>query len=121
MRGRTGQSPSLASAGRWVAAGKCSGLPRRLESGVRAVAEYRAGGVFAATEVDGLRFGGLKFDRGVVSYFVAAIAKRLVGAQSAGTPEVAFAGFDLDGIRAHLGNLGFGHGLIIAERAAMAR
>jgi hypothetical protein len=41
---------------------------------------------------------------------VAAVAKWLVGAQAAGTPEVAFAGFQLDGIRAFLSDLRFRHG-----------
>jgi hypothetical protein len=76
---------------------------------VGSVAEDGVGGVLAPTEIDGLGLGCLKFDRCAVGDLVAAVAKRLVGAEAAGTPEVAFAGFHLDGIRAFLSNFRFGH------------
>jgi hypothetical protein len=40
---------------------------------------------------------------------VASIAKRLIGAASAGAPEVGFSCFDGDGIRAFLGDDWIGH------------
>jgi hypothetical protein len=93
-----------------MAQGSIDGL--RLERGVGAVAEDGVGGVLASTEIDSLGLGCLKFDRCAVGCFVAAVAKGLVGAEAAGTPEVAFAGFQFDGIRAFLSNFRFRHGEI---------
>jgi hypothetical protein len=45
----------------------------------------------------------------VIGGFVTAIAKGLVGAQAAGTPEVALAGFEFHRIRTFLSNFRFGH------------
>jgi hypothetical protein len=41
---------------------------------------------------------------------VAAVAEGLAGAQAAGAPEIALAGFDIDGIGTLLGNGWFWHG-----------
>jgi hypothetical protein len=48
----------------------------------------------------------------MVGDLVAAVAKGLVGAQAAGTPEVALAGLQFHGIRASLSNFRFRHGEI---------
>lgn len=94
----------------------CCGARARLEAGVAAVAKDRSGGVLAATEVDGLGFSGFELDRGVIGGLVAAVAEGLVGAQAAGTPVVAFAGFHLDGIRTFLSNFRFGHEVLLIGR-----
>ena len=90
------------------------GHPRgeeRLESEalVAAVANYRGLGVLAAAEIDGRGFGGFEPHRSEISALVAAVAEGLVGAQAAGAPEVAFAGFHGDGVGASLGNGRFRH------------
>ena len=83
---------------------------RDLESSVTAVAKWGNGAVLAAAEVDGFGLCGLKLDRCKVGDLVAAVAERLVGAEAAGTPVVAFTGFDGDGIRAFLSYGWSGHG-----------
>ncbi len=75
-----------------------------------AVAENGVGGVLAAAEVDGLGFSGLELYRRETAALVAAVAEGLACAAAAGSPVVALAGFDLDGIRTLLGNRCFGHG-----------
>ena len=72
-----------------------------------AVAENRIRAVLASAEVDGLGLRGLEFDGGEFASFVASVAKGLVGAAAAGTPEIALAGFDLDGKGTLLGNYRF--------------
>jgi hypothetical protein len=76
---------------------------------VRAVTEAGSGGVFAAAEIDGFGLGGIELHGAKVSGFVAAVAEGLTGAQSAGTPEVTFAGFNLDGVGTFLSDDWFGH------------
>jgi len=78
-----------------------------LERGVGAVAENGTGAVIASAKVYGLCLGCVQFHWRSVGGFVVAIAERLVGAQSAGAPEMAFSGFNLNGIRTFLGNLRF--------------
>jgi hypothetical protein len=73
------------------------------------VAQNRGGGVLAPAEVEDLGLGGFKFDGRVVSGLMASITKGLVGAQSTGAPEIAFAGFNGNWIRGLLGNVRFGH------------
>jgi hypothetical protein len=90
--------------------GSIDGL--RLELGVGSVAEDGVGGVLASAEIGGPGLCCFKFDRCAVGGLVAAVAKGLVGAEAAGTPEVAFSCFQLDGIRASLSNFRFGHGNI---------
>jgi hypothetical protein len=65
--------------------------------------------VLASAEIDGCGFGGFELDGRVVGGLVAAIAKGLVGAQSASAPEVAFAGLYQNGIRAFLCNVRVRH------------
>ena len=64
-----------------------------LKPGMASVAQNRGGGVLAPAEVEGLGFSGFKFDGRAVSGLMASITKGLVGAQSAGAPVLAFAGF----------------------------
>jgi hypothetical protein len=66
--------------------------------------------MLAAAEIDGLGFSGFKLDGTQVAALVAAIAEGLVGAEAAGTPEVAFAGFNFDWIGAFLSNYRIRHG-----------
>jgi hypothetical protein len=61
-----------------------------LERGVGAVAENGTGAVIASAKVYGPGLGYVQFYWRSVGGFVAAIAERLVGAQSAGAPEMAF-------------------------------
>jgi hypothetical protein len=63
--------------------------------------------VLAATEVNGLGFGGIKLDRRKTASLVAAVAEGLAGTATAGTPEIALAGFNCDGIRRLLGDYRF--------------
>jgi hypothetical protein len=77
---------------------------------VAAVAENRIGAVLATAEVSGFGFSGLEFYGREPGAFVAAVAEGLAGAQAAGAPVVALAGFDLNGIRTLLGYGWFGHG-----------
>ena len=81
-----------------------------LEFFVAAVAENRIGGVLATAEVGGLGFSGLEFYRRESGAFVAAVAEGLAGAPAAGAPEVALAGFDLDGIGTFWAMVGSGIG-----------
>jgi hypothetical protein len=78
-----------------------------LEFGVASVAENRMGCMLAAAEIDGFGFGGLEFYGREFASLVAAVAERLGIALAAGTPVVAFTGFDFDGKRAFLGNYRF--------------
>ena len=73
------------------------------------VAESRIGGVLATAEVDGLGFSGLEFYGCETGALVAAVAEGLAGAQAPGSPVVALAGFDLDGIGTLLGDVWFWH------------
>jgi hypothetical protein len=79
------------------------------EPAVAAVAHAGIRGVLASAEIDRLGFGGLVFHGREFGSLVASVAKWLVGAASAGTPKIDFAGFDGDGIRAFLGDDWFGH------------
>jgi len=81
-----------------------------LKFGVAVVAENRIGAVLAAAEIDGFRFGGFEFHGCKVATLVAAVAEGLAGATTASAPEVAFAGFNSNGIGAPLGNRRFWHG-----------
>jgi hypothetical protein len=63
--------------------------------------------VLATAEVDGLGFFGLEFYGREIASRVASVAEGLDGALAAGAPIVAFAGFNIDGIRTLLGNFGF--------------
>ena len=63
--------------------------------------------MLASAKIDGLGFGGFEFHRCEVGAFVAAIAKRLIGALPAGAPEIAFAGFDFHRIGTLLGDFWF--------------
>ena len=73
-----------------------------------AVAEWWTGAVLASAEINGRCLGRFKFYRRNVGDLVAAVAEGLVGAEAAGTPVVAFAGFYRCEIRALLGNCWFG-------------
>jgi hypothetical protein len=68
------------------------------QAGVAAIAKGRGCGVLAATKVNGLGLGGVKLHRRKSASPVGAIAKGLVGAQATGTPEIALAGFNFNGI-----------------------
>jgi hypothetical protein len=57
--------------------------------------------------MNGFGFGGFKLHGSKAAALVAAIAERLLGALSAGAPEVAFAGFNFHGIGALLSDLRF--------------
>jgi hypothetical protein len=74
-----------------------------------AVAESTLLGVLAGAEVDGAVRLGLKRYRREGGTLVGAIAERLVLAVSAGAPVVGLAGFDEDGDRGLLGDVGGGH------------
>ena len=76
------------------------------------VAEDRMSGVFASAEIGRACLRCLKSDGCVIGDFMAAIAEWLVGAEAAGAPEIAFPGFQLDGIGAFLSNFRFRHGEI---------
>jgi hypothetical protein len=82
----------------------------KLKFFVAAVAENRIGAVLATAEVGGLGFSGLEFNGSETGALVAAVAEGLAGAQAAGAPEVALAGFDFHGIGTLLGNGWFWHG-----------
>jgi hypothetical protein len=71
---------------------------------VASVAENRIGGVLAAAKVDGFGFRGLEFYWSDAASLVAAIAEGLACAAAAGTPEIAFSGFDFDRVWTLLGN-----------------
>jgi hypothetical protein len=60
--------------------------------------------MLASAEIDGFRFDGLEFHGPEFGSLVASVAERLVGAASAGAPEIGFVCFDGDGIRAILGH-----------------
>ena len=75
-----------------------------------AVAHNRIGGVLATAEVDGFGFGGIEFYRREIASFVAAVAEGLAGALATGTPVVALARFDFDGIGTFLSDGRFRHG-----------
>jgi hypothetical protein len=94
-----------------AALGLGTGPKRRLglKPGMASVAQNRGRRVLAPAEVEGLGFSGFKFGGRVVSGLMASITKGLVGAQSAGAPVIAFAGFNGNWIRGLLGNVRFGH------------
>lgn len=77
---------------------------------MRAIAHHRRTGVLATAEVNGCRLACIKFDGCEFASFVTSVAERLIGTSTAGTPEVALAGFNINGIGAVLGNGWFGHG-----------
>jgi hypothetical protein len=79
----------------------------RLELFVAAIAEWLVGAVLATAKINGLGFFGLEFDGCEIASRVAAVAEGLSGALAAGTPVIALAGFNIDGIGTLLGNLGF--------------
>jgi hypothetical protein len=81
-----------------------------LEFLVATVAEDRLGAVFATAEVCGFGFRGIELYGREFGAFVAAVAEGLAGAQAAGAPEIAFAGFDFNSVGTLLGNGWFGHG-----------
>jgi hypothetical protein len=60
--------------------------------------------VLAPAKINSLGFGRLEFHGREFGSLVASIAKRLVSAAPASAPEVGFACFHGDGIRAFLGN-----------------
>jgi hypothetical protein len=80
---------------------------KALELVVGAVAENWIGTVLATAEVDGFGFGRIEFYGREIASLVAAVAEGLAGAPAAGTPVVALAGFDFDGIGTLLGNRRF--------------
>jgi len=84
-------------------------LEDRLQAGVGAIAEDGGGAVLATAEIDGFGLSGFKFCRPHVRGFMTAVAKRLIGTQSAGTPVVALSGFDLDRVGTFLRDGWFGH------------
>jgi hypothetical protein len=77
---------------------------------VGAVAETRIGTVLTTAEIYGFGFRRFEFYRRKSGALVAAVAEGLAGAQAAGTPEIALAGFNFDCIRTLLGNVWFCHG-----------
>src|ERR1035437_4808923 len=81
-----------------------------LEFFVAAVAENRIGAGLATAEVGGFGFSGLELYGRESGALVAAVAEGLASAQSAGTPVIALAGLDFDGIGTLLGNDWFWHG-----------
>jgi hypothetical protein len=96
---------------------------------VGAVAEWFVGGVLAAAEVGGFGFSGLEFNGGESGAGVAAVTEWLAGAAAAGAPEIAFAGFEFDRVRAFLcddgvchreKSSGCGNELIIADHGLIA-
>jgi len=72
---------------------------KNLKLGVTAVAQSWAGSVFASAEVHGLGLGSFELYGREFASFVAAIAKGLLRALAAGTPEVGFARFNFYGVR----------------------
>ena len=77
------------------------------ELGVATVAEGFLGSVFAAAEIDRLRFCGLVLYRSEIGAFVTAVAEGLLGALAAGAPEVTFACFHFYRIRTFLSDCRF--------------
>jgi hypothetical protein len=65
--------------------------------------------VLATAELYGLGLGGIEFYRFELASLVASVAEGLARTASAGTPVVAFTGFDLDSVWTFFGNLGFRH------------
>jgi hypothetical protein len=63
--------------------------------------------VFAAAEENGLRLGGIVFDRSDAGAGVGSIAEGLIGALAAGAPVVAVTGLDGSGKGRFLRNYGF--------------
>jgi hypothetical protein len=82
---------------------------------MRAVAKGLAAGLFASAEKLGRAFVGCPFDRRKLGALVAAIAKRLFAGEPAGTPEIAFPGFNLDANGGGSGDVTLGH-----ENSSMA-
>jgi hypothetical protein len=80
---------------------------KALELVVGAIAENWIGAVLTTAEVDGFGFGCIEFYGREIAPLVAAVAEGLAGASAAGTPVVALAGFDFDGIGTLLGNRRF--------------
>jgi hypothetical protein len=68
------------------------------------------GCVLATAEISGFGFSRLKLYGREFGALVAAVAEGLAGAQAAGAPVIALAGFNFDGIRTLLGNGWFWHG-----------
>jgi hypothetical protein len=65
--------------------------------------------MLATAKIDGLGLSRFKLHGTEIAALVAAIAKRLIGAETAGTPEVALACFHLHRVRTLLGNYRIGH------------
>src|ERR1035437_921381 len=86
-----------------------------LEFFVAAGAEDRIGAVLATAEVGGFGLIGLELDGRESGALVTAVAEGLASAQSAGTPVIALAGLDFDGIGTLLGNGWFWHGEILLD------
>jgi hypothetical protein len=63
--------------------------------------------MFTAAEVDSFGFGRIIFQGREIATLVASIAEGLRGALAAGTPVVALACYDVNGIGTLLGNLWF--------------
>jgi hypothetical protein len=72
--------------------------------------------VLATAKVDCFGFSGVVLYGRESGALVAAVAEGLAGAQAAGTPVIALAGFNFDGIRTLLGNGWFGHGELSLKR-----
>ena len=70
-----------------------------LEVFVAAVAERRMSCVLATAEISGFGFSSFELYGREFASFVAAIAKGLLRALAAGTPEVGFARFNFYGVR----------------------
>lgn len=77
---------------------------------MRAIAQGRRLGVFAATKIDGGAGAGGIFQRNEARTFVAAIAKGLCFGSTAGAPVIVFTLFDSHRKGMLGGNDGFGHG-----------
>jgi hypothetical protein len=81
-----------------------------LEVFVAAVAERRMSCVLATAEISGFGFSSFELYGREFGALVAAVAEGLASAQAAGTPVIALAGLDFDGIGTLLCNGWFGHG-----------
>ena len=94
-----------------------------------AVTKDGRSGVFTSAKINRFGLRGFELDGRKVCDLMAAIAEGLIGAEAAGAPEVGFAGFKVNGIRALLGNRRSGHGktslkghrAIIAKAGRVAR
>ena len=76
---------------------------------MRAVAKWLAGGVLAAAQPMRSRFLGREYQRLNVRRRMRAVAERLSRAQSAPTPRIFLARFQLDFVGCFLGDVDFTH------------